>query len=179
MRKQTDRFGERNNSENYNGFLENIHRLGSSSHGATQEESNGILVNTLNRDENQLKSSSDQTNQFLQLLLTKIDAIENFLIGIKVQLDNTSHNERLSNNNQPTEIDIGELQKLGLPAESGSDIKKLEENLKNEDFRTKLVSKLMTLSYQFKLIKIVSLLSFLFTFCLIVFDHFFIYNELI
>lgn len=100
----------------------------------------------VHHEKNTSQSSSDQTNQILRLLLNKVDAIEDFLIKINVKLDNNDvhrndrRNGRLSNGNQPTEIDISELKTFGLPAESASDIEKLDENLKIEDFKKNLVN---------------------------------------
>lgn len=136
------RFRSRNSSENHNAFIENL-LLRSNSDSSTQEDNNGTSVHTSNNAERTSQSSSDQTNRLLQVLLNKIDGIEDFLIKVNVKLDNIHQNERHSNKNQPTEIDISELKELRLPAESASDIEKLEENLKIKDFREKLVSALL------------------------------------
>lgn len=119
--------------------------MNSSSHDSIQEENNDTLVHTSTGEKNTSQSSSDQ---LLRLMLHKMDAFENFMIRMDIKLDNvcqnfnTRRNERFSDGNQSTEIDISELKKLGIPAESESDMKKLEENLKIEDFRKKLVREL-------------------------------------
>lgn len=88
-------------------------------------------------------SQSDQSIQLLHTVLRKIGVIEDFLIELKIKMDIQCRSRRqLSDENESTEIDIGDLKSLGLPAESESDINKLEQNLKNDDFRKKLVRNL-------------------------------------
>lgn len=98
---------------------------------------------THNKDNGSLASTSkcvENDNDFKRLMLAKIGAIEDFLIKIDVKLDNLRQNNRTTNQKKSTnEIDIGLLKALGLPAESESDVEKLEENLKNDEFRLKLV----------------------------------------
>lgn len=75
--------------------------------------------------------------------MAKISSIEDFMIELHVKLDNIRQNGRTSNktgSSESKEIDISELKVLGLPAESEADIEKLEENLKNEEYKKKLVS---------------------------------------
>lgn len=76
-------------------------------------------------------------------MMGKISSLEDFMIEIHLKLDNICQNGQKSKKNglnENCEIDIGALKVLGLPAESESDIDKLEENLKDEEFKQKLVS---------------------------------------
>lgn len=112
-------------------------------------ESNGtrgdlVNINTTTSDRNISQNSrkTASTDQLLQTLLSKISAIEDFLIGFDVKLDFATKSERLkSNKNTRNEIDMSQMKVLGLPAESAEDIEKLEANLKADDFKKKLVSK--------------------------------------
>lgn len=141
-------------SENHNAFFENILQK-SNTHDLPQEKSNDSLVHhdrmDSKSDENNSQSSCDTTDQLLRVLMAKIESIEDFLIRLLVKVDNcvdTRRNGRTSNKNP--EIDISELKVLGLPAESQTDIEKLEDNLKNEDFKKKLV---IEIEFYFELLK--------------------------
>lgn len=142
---KTNHFGTRKSAENHNEFFEKMLQ-NPDVEPSTQEKNNGTLIHTSNQEKNTSQSSiehlSNDTNQMLHLLLNKVNAIEDFLIKITVKLDNARDNPRLSKENQRNEIDISELKDLGLPAESASQIEKLETNLKLDDFRKKLVHKL-------------------------------------
>lgn len=114
-------------SQNHNAFFE---KLGD----VLPEKDNGTLVNTSQCNESASLNSNDP---IFRLLIKKMNAIEDFLIKISVKLDNLRRYER--SNKKSCEIDISELKALGLPAESEPDIEKLEENLKDADFKQKLV----------------------------------------
>lgn len=112
-------------------------------------ESNGtrgdlvnITTTTNDRNISQNSRKTASTDQLLQTLLSKISAIEDFLIRFDVKLDFATKSERqTSNKNTRNEIDMDQLKSLGLPAESAENIEKLEANLKADDFKKKLVSK--------------------------------------
>lgn len=113
-----------------------------STQNSSPEKNNGgatcVSVDTTNCVQITSQNSNGQTNQLLRLLLDKINGLEDFMIKMYAKLDNIQQNEP-SNERASTEIDISLLNALGLPAESASGIEKLEENLKTEDFKLKLV----------------------------------------
>lgn len=126
-------------------------------------------------DENNSQSSSDTTEQLLRVLMVKMDSMENTLIKLLVKVDNyanTRQNDRTSNRNSPGEIDISALKVLGLPAESQKEIDKLEDNLKNEVFKQKLVSQI---GFHFELFTIQLAFVFFTLHAIIVHSTFFIY----
>lgn len=75
-----------------------------------------------------------------RLILKKIDAMENYVIKLNIKIDNLRDQE-LTMPNTPAEIDIALLNEMGLPAESASELNKLEKSLrKSAEFKAKLVS---------------------------------------
>lgn len=77
--------------------------------------------------------------ELIKSIYRKIDAIENFLISLSVKVDN------LRDGSKPDSpigvVDIAVLAENGLPADSLTELEKLENSLKNsQEFKTNLVS---------------------------------------
>lgn len=82
------------------------------------------------------------TNELVKLLLKKVNGIEDHLVKIDVKIDFLRSDPIPSaEQSMPLKtVDYDELKKLGLPAKSKEDIKELDTNLKNPDFKTMLVT---------------------------------------
>lgn len=133
----TNQIGTRQFSEDHNAFFENA-LTKSPTIDLSQTESNG-LVNVSCR-ENTTQIASDTTNEMLRALMVKMNSIEDFLIKINVKLDFVRQEKVQTSKKNSSEIDISTLKQLGLPAESAENVDQLEENLKDDNFKDKLVS---------------------------------------
>lgn len=140
-------------NESYDELIASLLRAHSDYTFTTQAEINGSSVyaanevdlstnNTCDRNDSQNSRLSNITNtdEMLQIMLRKLNALEDFMIKFDVKLDCMRTNDRRTPQNLPVEIDMSELKSLGLPAEFKEDIEKLEANMKNDDFKQKLVS---------------------------------------
>lgn len=140
-------------NESYDELIASLLRAHSDYTFTTQAEINGSSVyaanevdlstnNTCDRNDSQNSRLSNITNtdEMLQIMLKKLNALEDFMIIFDVKLDYMSKNDRRTPQNLSVEIDMSELKSLGLPAEFKEDIEKLEANMKNDDFKQKLVS---------------------------------------
>lgn len=87
-------------------------------------------------------SSSEQTtDELLRLLLFKVDAIENYLIKLDVKMDHFRSSGPVSEEATSGMADMGKLRELGLPVEDLIGLQQLEQRLKENGFKSKLVSK--------------------------------------
>lgn len=102
------------------------------------EKTNGVLGNTCEKDTPRDQIENDNTNQLLRVLVDKMSWMEDFLIEMRVKLNNTN-GTRQFNGNARTEINISDLNKMDLPVETAQGIEQLEVKLKDEDFKQKLV----------------------------------------
>lgn len=76
----------------------------------------------------------------MRKIVDRMNGLEDLMIKMIVKLDNLCANSfKKSNKNAPQEIDVTNLNTLGVPAESETDIQKLEENMKIDEFKQKLV----------------------------------------
>lgn len=108
------------------------------------EEINGVLEHN---SSSFAKHASKETNEailsMLQKLIVKFSAMEDFMIRLSIKIDmirqNDLQSERVSKDKYIA-IDISQLTELGLPAESQETVEKLEEDLKNAEFKSKLAS---------------------------------------
>lgn len=130
MRKKPNRLGTRESSD-HNSFFERIHSISTSHDVSHSSEGNGTATCGQNTTQN--------ANDMMRQMINKMDGIEDFMIKILVKLDNLCSNPIRKSNQISTEIDISALLTLDLPAECEADMQKLEENLKSDDFKQKLV----------------------------------------
>lgn len=137
-------------NESYDELIASLPRAHSDDTFTTQAEINGSSVyaanevdlsthNTCDRNgsQNSRLSNITNTDEMLQIMLRKLNALEDFMIIFD---DYMSKHERRTPQNLSVEIDMSELKSLGLPAEFAEDIEKLEAYMKNDDFKQKLVS---------------------------------------
>lgn len=90
-------------------------------------------------------NSSKNENDYhalLEMILKKVDAIEDHLIKLDVRIANvTNDKSRTSCSSDLGSIDKDELREFGLPVRTESELNKLDTNLEsNDSFRAKLVS---------------------------------------
>lgn len=151
----TNRYGSRDSSGNYDEFME---KLAIPEKSNTQAEaSTAADIVTLINDSTSIDLSQStlesilvvngSTNEndnlaLLQMILKKVDAIEDHLIKLDVRIAYaTNDKSRTSCSSDLGSIDKDELREFGLPARTESELKKLDRNLEsNDSFRAKLVS---------------------------------------
>lgn len=130
--------------KNHNSFLEEI-VSNSSQNDISQEKKFETFVQIHTEcicGEKTTRNSDDVTVQLLQAVMTKVSCMQETIIKLATKLDNLYHpnGQRSKNKKSSVEIDISDLNALGLPAESLEDLETQEANLKNMDYKTKLVS---------------------------------------
>lgn len=141
-RTQTNRLGVEKGT-GHNTFFENLLSQQASIDSAP-EKSNGIVVHaTTDGEKAPPRSNNSSIHDLLQILMVKINSIEDYLIKLDIKLDNLATDGlavQTSNRKVSSEIDISILKPLGLPARSSKELIQLENNLEKSAFREKLVS---------------------------------------
>lgn len=135
--------GTRESTDNFNSLIEGI--ISSSPPSDSDRASSPITLSDVSNSDKSnatittLETSASSSDDLLKLILFKVDAIENYLIKLDVKIDifrspTGSSGERISGM-----ADMGKLRELGLPADDLVSLQQLEQKLKEDEFKSKLV----------------------------------------
>lgn len=157
IRTVTNRYGSRDSSGNYDEIMESldIPEKEKSNTQAQAQASSSADIATLVNDSTSIdlsqstlesifvvNSSTNENDNYalLQMILKKVDAIEDHLIKLDVRIANVT-NDKSRTSSDLRSIDKDEQREFGLPVRTESELKKLDTNLEsNDSFRDKLVS---------------------------------------
>lgn len=150
-RQKTNRFGSEETTCSYNSFFEGVELNTNITSPSAHVESNTVVDVVVNEDNCGIfmdAATSSNIHDLLRAILAKVDGFEKRFEKFEYQLSKlevyntclmTTTTTSSASERDKSVIDVHELQKLGLPAESLEDLQKLEENLKSEDFSATLV----------------------------------------